>query len=343
MIFKNAYTPSHTGVIRNCPEDFQVDEIASVTPEGEGEHLWLKIRKTNNNTDWIAGQLAKLLGVKRQDVGYAGLKDRNAVTTQWFSIYLPGQEISNLTAMLPEPLANCIEMLEQTRHQRKLRRGTLEGNRFTIVVRDCRGDNEQLEQTLTEIKQRGVPNYFGSQRFGNNGNNIKRAKAWFAGELKPKNRNQRSMYLSAARSWIFNHVLSERVADENWDKRLPGDVFMLDGTHSWFIDDGDEILNQRIEQFDIHPSGVLWGRGKLESEGEVNALETKIAEPFPGFREGLEMQGLKQERRALRVKVADLEHSWLDETSLQLSFALPAGSYATVFLEQFLELQEKTE
>lgn len=336
MNFHKAYTPSHTGVIRTRPEDFQVDEISSFIPCGEGEHLWLKIRKTGANTDWVAGQLAKLLDVKRQDVGFAGLKDRHAVTTQWFSVYLPGKDVPDLRTMLPESLADAVEILEQTRHQKKLRRGALEGNRFTIVVRECMGDNDLLAQTIEQVRKRGVPNYFGEQRFGNNNSNVERVRGWFKGELKPKNRNQRSMYLSAARSWIFNHILSERVGNDTWDKRIPGDVFILDGTHSWFADDGNEELVSRLERFDIHPSGVLWGRGRLESCDKTGEIEEKIAEGFAELCEGLQKHGLKQERRALRVKVADLEYEWLDKTSLKLEFSLPAGAYATVVLEQFL-------
>ena len=344
MIFHSPYQPAGTGTIRHCPEDFIVNEIPSFTPSGEGEHLWLHIRKTHSNTDWVAGQLAKLLNVKKHDVGFAGLKDRHAVTTQWFSVYLPGKEIPDLRGMLTESLADSIEILKQTRHIKKLRRGTLKGNQFTIVVRDFVGDKSRLEQTIENIRSRGLPNYFGVQRFGHTTpdgayGNIEKATAWFKGEIKkPKNRNQRSLYLSASRSWIFNYILSRRVENETWDKSLSGDVFMLDGSHSWFLDDGDENLTQRLEQLDIHPSGALWGRGRLGSAQETLALEIAIAEQFSVFCQGLEKNGLKQERRALRIKVGDLAHQWLGDTSLELSFSLPPGSYATVLLDQLCAL-----
>ena len=340
MIFHSPYQAAGTGIIRNTSEDFIVNEIPSFKPSGEGEHLWLHIRKTNSNTDWIAGQFARLLDVKKHDVGFAGLKDRHAVTTQWFSVYLPGQVIPDLNNRLTEPLADSIEILEQTRHIKKLRRGTLKGNQFTIIVRDFSGDKSRLNETIENIKQRGLPNYFGVQRFGHKTNegtygNIDKATAWFMGEMKkPKNRNQRSLYLSASRSWIFNHILSRRVEDDTWDKPVKGDVYMLDGSHSWFLDDGDESIVQRVEQLDIHPSGALWGRGRLGSAQETLALEKELADQFPVLCQGLEKNGLKQERRALRIKVGDLAYQWLDDTSLELSFALPPGSYATVLLDQ---------
>ena len=350
MNFRAVYKPVLTGTIRSKPEDFIVDEISSFTPSGEGEHLWLHIKKTTTNTDWLAGQLAKLLNVKKQDVGFAGLKDRNAVTTQWFSIYLPGKHMPDVKSLLPEDLLDNIEILEQTRHLKKLRRGTLAGNRFTLTIRDCEGDKEQLDDIIDQIKQRGIPNFFGEQRFGHSlkvdgevkFNNIERATAWFNGEIrKPKNRNQRSMYLSAARSWVFNHVLSARVANDTWDKPVTGDVFILGNSHSWFVDDGDEQLSQRVEAFDIHPSGALWGRGSLESADEVLALESQIAAQHSVLCQGLEKQGLKQERRSLRIQVADLQHQWLDDTSLQLSFILPPGSYATVLLAQIIHQEPR--
>ncbi len=344
MIFHSPYQPTGTGTIRNCPEDFIVNEIPSFIPSGEGEHLWLHIRKIHSNTDWVAGQLAKLFQVKKHDVGFAGLKDRHAVTTQWFSVYLPGKEAPDLRGMLTEILADSIDILKQTRHLKKLRRGTLKGNQFTIIVRDFSGDKSRLEHTIENIRSRGLPNYYGVQRFGHTTSdgaygNIEKATAWFKGEMKkPKNRNQRSLYLSASRSWIFNHILSERVKNGTWDKPVSGDIFMLDGSHSWFLDDADESIPPRLEQLDIHPSGALWGRGRLASAHETEALEVDIAAQFSVLCQGLEMNGLNQERRALRIKVGDLAHQWLDATSLEFRFSLPPGSYATVLLDQLCTL-----
>ncbi len=347
MSFSTVYPPILGGTIRSKPEDFIVEEIPLFVPSGQGEHLFLKIRKKGTNTDWLAGQLAKLLNVKRHDVGFAGLKDRNAVTTQWFSVYLPGKTTPDVEQLIPESLAANMTILEQTRHLKKLRRGALIGNRFTLVIRDCTGDKSQLEQRIQDISRRGIPNYFGEQRFGHQQEqdgdiiwgNITRATAWFSGETKkPKNRNQRSMYLSAARSLIFNHILSARIEQGNWDKPISGDLFMLGNSKAWFADDTDKQLLDRILSFDIHPSGALWGKGLPESSSDTLALETQVAAHYPVLCQGLEQHGLKQERRSMRIQVTEMAFEWLDESSLELSFVLPAGSYATVFLNQIVDI-----
>ena len=221
----------------------------------------------------------------------------------------------------------------------------LSGNEFRLIVRNCTGKSPALSNIFEQIKQRGIPNYFGEQRFGfrldnrheYEWNNLKCAMDWFSGAIKkPRNRNQRSLYLSAARSWIFNHILSARVKANNWDKALNGDVFMLGNSRSWFADDGDTSITSRVKDFDIHPTGALWGRGKLDSRGEMKALELAISEEWSLFSQGLEAQGLKQERRSLRIQVDNLGYQWLSETDLELEFSLPPGSYATVFLDQIL-------
>lgn len=328
-MFPRAYPACLQGIFRSQPADFIVDEQMDVTLSGTGEHLWLQVRKTGSNTDWVAIQLANIAGIPAREVGYAGLKDRHAVTTQWFSLQLPGKADPDFSALPPE-----IEILQQCRHDRKLRRGTLSGNRFCLTLRECSGDFTQAETLCQQIVHDGIPNYYGTQRFGNDGNNLERAQRWFSGELRPKSRNQHSMYLSAARSWIFNHILAQRVTDGTWNQRLPGDVFMLEGSHAWFADDNDAGLQTRLEALDIHPTGALWGKGELDSQQEAKALEQQIAEQFPLFCAGLEKQGLNQERRALRIKVGEIDCEVLDAQTLRLSFSLPAGAYATVLLEQ---------
>ncbi|HIQ15022.1 MAG TPA: tRNA pseudouridine(13) synthase TruD [Leucothrix sp.] len=321
-----------SGTIRTKPEDFQVDEIQSFTASGQGEHVWLHIKKTGENTDWVAGQLAKIAEVPRRDVSFAGMKDRNAVTTQWFSVQMPGREAPNWQESLPD----SIEVLDEKRHDRKLKRGTLEGNRFKIKIRDFQGSEEQLKAAINQIREQGIPNYFGEQRFGHGGFNVQKAEQWFKGEFKVKSRQKRSIYLSAARSWIFNHVLSERVKNGTWNQAIEGDVFMLSGTKSSFFEEIDDTIIERVSQQDIHPTGVLWGRGRLSSQSKVAELEQKIAEQCSVLCDGLERNGLKQERKALRLKVKDLNYRYFDTQKTQsdviLSFTLPAGAYATSVL-----------
>ncbi|MFU8833112.1 MAG: tRNA pseudouridine(13) synthase TruD, partial [Wenzhouxiangella sp.] len=221
--------PPAKGLIRSCPEDFRVLENLGHQPDGDGEHLWLWVEKREQNTVFVATELARAAGVHPRHVSFAGLKDRNAVTRQYFSIHLPGQADPDLTDWQPEG----ITILEAQRSSRKIQRGRLEGNSFELVVRDMEGDLDQLEQRLINVRDEGVPNGFGEQRFG--GNNLARAHALFAGKLRRKpSKNKRGFYLSAARSLIFNLVLAERIENGTWNRLIDGDVASLEGSHSWF-------------------------------------------------------------------------------------------------------------
>lgn len=328
------------GVIRSQPSDFQVDEIQIFKPSGQGEHVWLLIKKTSQNTDWVAGKLAKIAQVPRRDVSFAGMKDRHAVTTQWFSVQMPGREAPDWQAQLPDG----IELLNEKRHDRKLKRGTLEGNKFKLLIRDFKGSEGELKTAVKRISEQGIPNYFGEQRFGfyqadkNAYTNIIKAEQWFKGEIKVKSKQQRSIYLSAARSWIFNHILSERVAVGTWNQAIQGDVYMLNGTKSCFFEDLDHSIVERVQQLQLHPTGALWGRGRLRSNATVQENEEKQSEIFTTLCEGLENKGLKQERKALRLVVKDLNYQWLDDqNAVSLTFSLPAGAFATSVLAELGE------
>ncbi|HEB57279.1 MAG TPA: tRNA pseudouridine(13) synthase TruD [Gammaproteobacteria bacterium] len=325
--------PECGGVIRQCPEDFIVDEISTIEPDGEGEHVLLQIRKRNSNTEWLAKQLARLASVAAKDVSYAGLKDRQAVTTQWFSVRLAGRDEPDWTILNNDN----IEVIQVHRHRRKLRRGALKGNRFELLIRELSCDPAWLEARLENIKQQGVPNYFGEQRFGIEGSNLHQARAMFEGK-RIKSRHQRSLYLSAARSQLFNHVLSLRVEQQCWNQAIAGDVMLLAGSNSYFvIDEVDNEIRQRVETFDIHPSGILWGRGRSESKNRAALFESELAEHFPLFCQGLEKAGLTQSRRALRVVPEKLEWTHQPEQKqLALRFELPAGAYATVVLRELV-------
>ncbi|MGQ0530741.1 MAG: tRNA pseudouridine(13) synthase TruD [Panacagrimonas sp.] len=315
--------------LRSTPEDFQVDELQDIQPDGSGDHVWLRVRKRGANTDWVAKELARFAGVAPVDVGYAGLKDRDALTTQVFTIHLPGKPDPDWATF---PHAE-VQVIEQQRHRRKLKRGALRGNRFCIVLREIQGDHAQAEQRLQAIAAQGVPNYFGEQRFGLGGANVERALAMFAG--KRVDRQLRSMLLSSARSHLFNAVLAQRVRSANWDQAMPGEIWSLSGSRSWFGPEPiTELLLSRLAAADIHPSGPLWGRGALPTTDAALALEQAALQDDAALKAGLEREGLEQDRRALRLMTRALRWHWLEPEALQLEFELPPGSYATVVLRE---------
>ncbi len=326
--------PAVTGRIRTSPEDFQVDELLGFEPDGEGEHALLQVRKRNTNTDWLARQLARHAGVRAADVSYSGLKDRAAVTSQWFSVHLPGRPDPDWQALASDD----VQLLRIARHSRKLRRGSHKANRFVLTIRELEGDVTALDAVLQRIAAEGVPNYFGEQRFGHGGGNLERAEALFAGRLKRLDRAKRSIYISAARSYLFNTVLARRVGDGLWNRALEGDVMMLDGSQSVFaVEAVDAEIERRVRELDIHPTGPMWGRGTNPTTGACRALEDEVLEPYAALRDGLEHVGLKQERRALRLPVVDFTWDQPDATSLRLSFALPRGAYATAVLREVVD------
>ena len=249
--------PPLTATLRREPGDFQVEELLGFEASGEGEHAFLLIEKSGANTEWVARRLADIAGVAPAAVGYAGLKDRHAVTRQAFTVQLPGRADPDWgSADIPG-----VRVLAASRHQRKLKRGAHRGNRFRIRLRDVHGEHAAVEAKLAAIHAQGVPNYFGEQRFGRDGGNLALAEALFAGKRMP--RVQRGFALSAARSELFNAVLATRVADASWDRALDGEVFMLDGSHAIFgPEPSDDGLAQRLAALDIHPTGPLWGGGE---------------------------------------------------------------------------------
>jgi tRNA pseudouridine13 synthase len=310
--------------IRVRPEDFQVEELPATVPGGEGEHVWLHIRKTGHNTEDVAEWLARAASVPRAAVGYAGRKDRQAVTSQWFSVHLAGRAEPDWERHLPAG----VELISGRRHARKLQTGHLKGNRFRVHLREVHGDLAAANALLQRIGELGLPDYFGEQRFG--GGNLERALAWFRGRAQPRGRNQRSLYLSAARAAIFNAVLRRRVLEGTWDRLLPGDLANLDGRGSIFpVPAVDAELHARCARLEIHPTGPLWGRGGSGAEGEVRELEREVAQSLPELAAGLEGEGLEPARRPLRMRPRQLSWHWPRPDELVLDLELGPGEYAT--------------
>ncbi len=325
--------PVASAVLRSCAEDFQVEEELGFSPDGEGQHLLLRIRKRDTNTQWVARQIAHVAGVPSRAVGYAGLKDRHAETSQWFSVDLAGRSEPDWSALDSETLS----VLEKVRHRKKLRRGTLKGNRFTLTLRQLYGDRASVEERLRQIREKGVPNYFGEQRFGHKGTNLQRALALFRGELRVRDRHLRGLYLSAARSLLFNRVLAVRVSKGCWQTALPGEALILAGSRSFFtLEEFSAEIRRRLSEGDLLPSGPLWGKGTLPSKDDARALEEGALQEFEIWLKGLESAGLKQERRALCLNPERFSWEWLSDEDVRLRFFLPAGGYATTVLRELV-------
>lgn len=308
-----------------------VREWLGFAADGDGDHWLLMVLKRGANTHWVAKQLGRLAGVHPRDIGFAGLKDRNAVTEQAFSVPVRSA-VSNWLGVCGEGF----EVVGAVRHRRKLKRGALRGNEFEILVREFAGDAAVLAQRLTDMAAKGVPNYFGPQRFGLDDGNLERARQWFGGQLELADRTERGFALSAARAAIFNAVLAQRVVQGTWNRLQSGDVANLNGSNSVFQVDGpDASLEERCAGLDIHPTGPLWGSGSLMSRNEIAVLEQAAAACYPGFSAGLSKAGLEQERRALRMPVSDLKWN-LQGSELRLRFRLPRGSFATVVLQELV-------
>lgn len=322
--------------LRSTPEDFRVDELDAFAPDGSGEHLLLTVEKRGMNTAFAAKLIAQWAGIGEAGVGYAGLKDRHALTVQRFSVHLPKRVAPDIAALEAH---EGLRVLGAAWHGRKLPRGALAGNRFVLRLRDAAGDRAAVEARLRAIASRGVPNYFGEQRFGRDGGNVANALGMFAGRRVP--RAQRTHLLSAARSALFNRVLAARVAAGDWDAALDGEVWMLDGSRSVFGPlPFDDALAARLAAFDIHPTGPLWGAGGLRSQGVARARELdalRDAESL-ALRAGLEAAGLAQERRATRLRPRDLAWDWPEPGVLELRFALPPGAYATTVVAELGEV-----
>lgn len=332
--------PEVAGELRVTPEDFQVWELPLIEPQGSGSHLWLEVCKRDANTQWVAGRLATAAGVPARDVGYAGMKDRHAVTTQWFSVGL--QEAADPD--WSHWAIPGVTILQARLHGRKLQRGALRGNRFRLRVRHLRGRVDTLPARLGRAARTGVPNYFGPQRFGREGANVERGIRWLerGGRLR---RSDRSLYLSAVRSYLFNAVLAERVGQGNWNRLVDGDLAMLDGTRSTFsVDRVDAELEQRCAAFDIHPTGPLPGGARGRSGASVAAaaeIEESVLQPYAHVAAALQGAGVDADRRSLRVLPAGLDWQ-VHGTDLVLEFALPPGAYATAVLRELVLTEPAT-
>lgn len=333
--FKRAWGDAvATGVIRQLPEDFRVTETLTFSPSGGGDHVYLFIEKTGANTEWVVSQLMALTELKSVDIGYAGLKDRHAITQQWFSLHMPNQAEPDWN-LLP----NNIQILIKTRHEKKLKTGAIQQNSFKLTVRDLVAEESELNSRLAKIQSHGVPNYFGEQRFGRNFGNVQRFIS-SKGNRKRIKRQERSLLISSARSYLFNHILSKRISLGNWNQIIEGEVLMIDGSRSIFIpDEIDDVLQSRLEALDIHPCAILWGKGREMVTGLAAALADEVVSENPQITDALTNIGVSLAHRGMRLSVNELDWE-IEQDELTLSFSLVSGAYATSVLSEFLKISE---
>ncbi|WP_048306221.1 tRNA pseudouridine(13) synthase TruD [Halomonas sp. PR-M31] len=325
--------PLTDGDYRRAPEDFFVEECLGFQPEGHGEHLWLWVEKRELTTLELARRLARACDVTPRQMGFSGMKDRVAVTRQWLSVHLPGREApADLIGRLGD---TPVRILEQHRHPRKLKRGVHRANRFTLRLSGAIVDHPALEPHWQTLCERGVPNYFGPQRFGPDGRNLFRARDVLRRGWRKRD-DREGMMLSSARSYLFNELLARRVAENNWATPLAGDVLMLDGSASQFVtQQHDETLVERALRLDLHPTGVLWGTGGSLAQHQAVRYEQQLGDKHADLCKGLEGAGVRLARRALRVVLGAPTVSH-DEDNLVLGFELPRGAFATAVLRELI-------
>ena len=335
--FVTAELPGSGGTLRATPEDFRVDEIPAYLPSGSGPHLYLLVEKRGRTTRDALRTLARALGVPERDAGYAGLKDRAAVTTQWLSFP---------AARDPDPAALAapgLTVKSVSRHANKLRPGHVRANRFEVTVRG--GDLARARACAAALEARGLPGYYGPQRFGADGGNAEVGRALLRGERTPealragRDRFLRRLCISAFQSELFNRWLAERIQDGLFAAALAGDVMKKLDTGGLFLCEDPDAEGPRVARFEIAPAGPMFGHKMKPASGEAAAREARILaasgiDAADLARGGGEAEGTRRAAR-LPVQVA-LE---ADDDGYRARFELPRGNYATVVMRELMKVE----
>jgi len=320
---------------RQSVTDFIVDEIPAFPASGEGEHLHLRIQKTNLTTNEAVARVCRALGIDERGAGYAGMKDKRAVATQTISVPF------ELSRSIEEPLGLALEGIiveSAARHRHKLKPGHLKGNRFTIVLRDLPVDEVlNVIDSLERAGRHGVPNAFGPQRFGRDGNNPERALAWLSGRTPgPKDRRERRLLFSALQSELFNRVLERRRSEGTWDRPLAGDVLRKSDSGGIFLCADEMTDGERALRGEVSPTGPMFGAKMRWPEGKPAMIEREILAAVTGTDDPFSSHPTLGEgtRRPLVLRAVELtvEKIMAEQAALRVRFVLPKGGYATTLL-----------
>lgn len=299
---KHAFGPVvGQALLKSTPADFIVEELLHEPLTEQGEHVYLYIMKENQNTAWVARKLSEITGVSLRDISYAGLKDRHAQTRQWFSLKWP------IKKAFPDIQHPDFTVETVSRHERKLKRGAFLGNRFKIRLNQVEGHPILLERRLAQINKYGVPNYFGLQRFGREQGNLDKVLAFFEGDYKPRDKNERSILISSARSFLFNAYLSNLLTE-----------------HQWPIKDISY--------------GLLWGKEGNRVVHQRDELAEKVAGQYTKLSYGLECLGVELDFRPISLQPVDMSWQLRSSCTLDVQFSLPPGSFATIVLRELVDL-----
>ena len=313
--------------LRAEPEDFVVEEVPLYAPSGEGGHTFLRVEKRLRTSEAVARDLARAAGAKPRDVGYAGRKDRVAVTTQWFSV----PELDPARALDFELHGAVVR--EAVRHPHKLRTGQLKGNRFSLRLRDVDAERFAAARLALETLCRdGLPNRFGAQRFGREGDNAERARRFCAGEIQVRDRREARFLVSAWQSEVFNAVLDARPVPPH--RLEPGDVAMRHESGGLFEVEELAAEQPRADAFEISPTGPIFGPRMRWPGGAVGERERALLRAAGLNPDALKLPGVRARggRRPLRVRPEEVQLE-REGADARLDFRLPAGSYATVLVE----------
>jgi tRNA pseudouridine13 synthase len=325
--------PAINAAIGPAPEDFVVDEIPLYPQSGSGEHVYVRLEKRGYTTPAMLRAVTRAAGIDERDVGYAGLKDKHAVTRQWLS--LPSKARPPSEWQLPEG----IRVVEHTRHSNKLRTGHLLGNRFriTLVTQDAAA-LEQAAPVLEMLQSQGLYNYFGGQRFGRRGDGLRQALAWLreGAKLHGLPRFLSKLYPSVIQAEVFNRYFSARRAI-GLHRLILGEVVRLDQAGAMFSVEDSEREAPRLASGDIHLTGAIFGPKARPTSAEAQALELSTIEALGITAEAREKLArlAPGTRRDLIAKISDLSLSWSAVGRIEVAFSLPSGCYATEVIRQF--------